>query len=72
MENRFLPCGDQCRGTIALAYMDYAKKKTGVGKIVYPTGDYEKDMAEIMAFYAQIHAKFPEQFSVDTRYYPET
>nr|WP_218948935.1 1-acyl-sn-glycerol-3-phosphate acyltransferase [Acinetobacter sp. YH16039] len=57
---------------IALAYMDYAKKKTGVGKIVYPSGDYEKDMAEIMAFYAQIQAKFPEQFSVDTRYYHET
>ncbi|MCL6233678.1 1-acyl-sn-glycerol-3-phosphate acyltransferase [Acinetobacter sp. ANC 5579] len=54
---------------IALAYMDYAQKKTGVGKIVYPTGDYEKDMAEIMDFYAQIHAKFPEKFSVDTRYY---
>ena len=53
---------------IALAYMDYAKKKTGVGKIVYPTGDYEKDMAEIMDFYAQISAKFPEKFSVDTRY----
>ncbi|WP_171407530.1 1-acyl-sn-glycerol-3-phosphate acyltransferase [Acinetobacter tianfuensis] len=53
---------------IALAYMDYAKKKTGVGKIVYPTGDYEKDMAEIMAFYASISAKFPEQFSVDLRY----
>ena len=56
---------------IALAYMDYAKKKTGVGKIVYPTGDYEKDMAEIMGFYAQINPKFPEKFSVDTRYYPE-
>ncbi|WP_180109792.1 1-acyl-sn-glycerol-3-phosphate acyltransferase [Acinetobacter sp. YH12138] len=54
---------------IALAYMDYAQKKTGVGKIVYPTGDYEKDMAEIMYFYAQIHAKFPEKFSVDTRYH---
>ncbi len=54
---------------IALAYMDYAQKKTGVGKIVYPTGDYEKDMAEIMGFYAQIHAKFPEKFSVDTRYH---
>lgn len=53
---------------IALAYMDYAKKKTGVGKIVYPTGDYEKDMAEIMDFYAQISAKFPEKFSVDKRY----
>lgn len=53
---------------IALAYMDYAKKKTGVGKIIYPTGDYEKDMTEIMAFYAEIHAKFPEKFSVDQRY----
>nr|WP_276553266.1 1-acyl-sn-glycerol-3-phosphate acyltransferase [Acinetobacter courvalinii] len=53
---------------IALAYMDYAKKKTGVGKIVYPTGDYEKDMAEIMAFYAGIQGKFPEKFSVDQRY----
>ena len=56
---------------IALAYMDYAKKKTGVGKIVHPTGDCEKDMAEIMAFYAQVKAKFPECFSVDTRYYSE-
>ncbi|WP_411684165.1 1-acyl-sn-glycerol-3-phosphate acyltransferase [Acinetobacter indicus] len=53
---------------IALAYMDYAQKKCGVGKIVYPSGDMEKDMAEIMAFYASIAAKFPEQFSVDTRY----
>lgn len=53
---------------IALAYMDYAKKKTGVGKIVYPTGDYEKDMTEIMSFYAEINAKFPEKFSVDQRY----
>lgn len=56
---------------IALAYMDYAKKKTGVGKIVHPTGDFEKDMAEIMAFYAPVQAKFPECFSVDTRYYSE-
>ena len=54
---------------IALAYMDYEKKKTGVGKIVYPTGDYEKDMAEIMAFYAEIQPKFPECCSVDQRYY---
>ncbi|WP_038342609.1 1-acyl-sn-glycerol-3-phosphate acyltransferase [Acinetobacter sp. A47] len=53
---------------IALAYMDYARKKTGVGKIIYPTGDYAKDMAEIMAFYAKINAKFPEKFSVDRRY----
>lgn len=53
---------------IALAYMDYDKKKCGVGKIVYPTGDMEKDMAEIMEFYSTINAKFPEKFSLDTRY----
>ena len=33
--------------------------------------DYEKDMTEIMAFYAQINAKFPENFSVDTRYFKQ-
>jgi 1-acyl-sn-glycerol-3-phosphate acyltransferase len=54
---------------IALAYMDYAKKKTGVGKIIYPTGNMEKDLAEIMEFYAGISPKFPELYSVDTRYF---
>lgn len=53
---------------IALAYMDYAKKKTGVGKIIYPSGDMDKDMTEIMAFYAQISGKIPNNFSVDQRY----
>ena len=54
---------------IALAYMDYTKKKCGVGKIVYPSGDMEKDMAEIMEFYSNINAKFPEKFSVNTRFF---
>ncbi|SEL85509.1 1-acyl-sn-glycerol-3-phosphate acyltransferase [Acinetobacter sp. DSM 11652] len=53
---------------IALAYMDYSQKKCGVGKIIYPTGDIEVDMAEIMEFYSKISAKFPEKFSVDQRY----
>jgi len=54
---------------IALAYMDYEQKKAGVGKIIHPTGNFEEDMAEIMDFYAGIQAKFPEEFSVDQRYY---
>ena len=56
---------------IALAYMDYVQKKTGVGKIIYPAGNYEQDMAEIMGFYAKINAKFPEKFSIDMRYPPQ-
>ena len=47
------------------------QKENGCGKIVHPTGDFEKDMAEIMAFYAQVQAQIPESFSVDTRYYSE-
>lgn len=56
---------------IALAYMDYAKKEAGVGRIFYPTGNFEQDMQEIMQFYAHICPKFPQQFSVDTRYLGE-
>lgn len=54
---------------IALAYMDYEQKKAGVGKIIHPTGNFEEDMAEIMDFYAGIQAKYPQDFSVDQRYY---
>ena len=54
---------------IALAYLDYAKKEAGVGKIVYPSGDMAKDLTEIMAFYAPIQGKHPENFSIDQRYH---
>ena len=55
---------------IALSYLDYQKKTVGVGKIIYPTGNMEQDMREIMQFYADISPKFPELFSLDTRYVP--
>ena len=45
------------------------QKEAGVGKIIYPTGNYEQDMAEIMTFYANIEPKFPEKFSIDQRYF---
>jgi 1-acyl-sn-glycerol-3-phosphate acyltransferase len=53
---------------ILCSFMDYAKKEAGVGKVVYPTGDFEKDMAEIMAYYKQFTPKHPEKFSVDVRF----
>ena len=49
---------------ICLGYVDYQKKKAGIGKVIYPT-DFNTDMKEIMAFYSQIHPKFPEKFSID-------
>lgn len=53
---------------IALGHLDYKKKHAGIHKFVYPSGDMEKDMREIMDFYKTANAKFPELFSVDERY----
>ena len=50
---------------IALGYMDYAKKEAGVGKIIYPTGDRIADLTEIVNFYKNVSAKFPEKNSVN-------
>lgn len=50
---------------IALGYLDYANKIAGVGKVVYPSGNYNKDMKEIMDFYKDIKGRYPEKFSVD-------
>ncbi|TAJ54385.1 MAG: acyltransferase [Chitinophagaceae bacterium] len=54
---------------ICLGYVDYAKKKAGIGKVIYP-GDYAADMQVIMAFYGQVTAKFPENFAVDKDFAP--
>ncbi len=53
---------------IYLGYGDYKRKVAGVGKIIYPTGDFEKDMGEFMDFYMQIGAKHPEKFLPDERF----
>lgn len=53
---------------IALGYLDYKNKIAGVGKILYPSGNMQKDMKEIMAFYKDIPPKHPELFSVDVEY----
>ena len=52
---------------ICLGYVDYKLKKAGIAKTIYPS-NFEKDMQEIMTFYQTVHPKFPEKFSVDTRY----
>lgn len=36
---------------ICLSHIDFKTRTTGVGQIFYPTGDYEKDLAEIEKYY---------------------
>jgi len=53
----------EARVPIVLAYMDYARKVSGLGPVFVPTGDVEKDMLEIKAFYAGIRGRNQDQFS---------
>ena len=46
---------------IALAFLDYRKKEGGIGGMFYPTGDYNKDLKEIMEFYSHITPKNPRK-----------
>lgn len=50
----------EARVPIVLGYLDYSIKEAGVGPIFYPTGDADKDIEEIMAFYRTKKGKYPE------------
>ena len=47
---------------IVLAYMDYADKRVGLGPLFTPSGDIERDMIAIKAFYAPFRGKNAQQF----------
>ena len=47
---------------IVLAYLDYAQKRGGLGPALQPSGDIERDMLLIKAFYAPIQGKNSDQF----------
>lgn len=47
---------------IQLAYIDYVDKRVGLGPVFQPTGDIERDMATIKAFYAPFRGKNAQQF----------
>jgi 1-acyl-sn-glycerol-3-phosphate acyltransferase len=46
---------------IAMGFIDYKRKATGVGPVIYPTGDIEADMEIIRNFYANVTAKYPDK-----------
>jgi 1-acyl-sn-glycerol-3-phosphate acyltransferase len=50
------------RVPIVMAYMDYAKKRSGLGPLFYPSGHIEQDMIAIKAFYADFKGKNETQF----------
>jgi len=51
----------QANVPLILGYLDYQQKHLGSGPVVYPTGDYDKDLEQIQAFYKDKVGKYPEQ-----------
>ncbi len=51
---------------IGLAYLDYARKVGGIGKMYVTSGDIEADMQEIRAFYSGVKGKHRQQFDADS------
>lgn len=53
---------------IILGYVDYQKKKGGIGPVFYPTGNFDQDIKEIQKFYFDKTAKFPDQFNLSEQF----
>ncbi len=50
---------------IALTFLDYKRKVGGFLSTFHPTGDIEKDIAEIRSRYVGISGKYPSQCTVE-------
>jgi 1-acyl-sn-glycerol-3-phosphate acyltransferase len=46
---------------MVVGMMDYGKKAGGLGPAIWPTGDYEADMAKVAAVYAGVTPKHPDR-----------
>jgi 1-acyl-sn-glycerol-3-phosphate acyltransferase len=43
--------------------MDYKRKVVGLGPTIWPTGDYDNDMVEVLRYYSVVTPKHPHQSS---------
>ena len=55
----------EARVPIVLAFMDYERKVAGLGPVFVPSGDVERDMAEIKRFYAGVKGRNADQFAAE-------
>ena len=49
---------------IACSFIDYGTKTGGIGPIIQPCGDFDKDLKIIQDFYRDKKAKHPERFNL--------
>jgi 1-acyl-sn-glycerol-3-phosphate acyltransferase len=46
---------------LVCGFADYKKRAAGIDRIVYPTGDLQKDFEPIREFYSGVTARYPDQ-----------
>jgi 1-acyl-sn-glycerol-3-phosphate acyltransferase len=46
---------------IVLGFLDYSRKRAGLGDLLHPTGDIVADFARLREFYADVKGKFPDR-----------
>lgn len=53
---------------IVIGFIDYSKKECGIGSVLYPSGDFEKDFKIITDFYKTKTARYPKDFNLSEMY----
>ncbi len=68
----FYRIAEQAQVPIIVAVLDYRRKEIRLPLWFVPTGDYEADMARILACYKKVGAAHPEKMSLPLRQLQET
>lgn len=50
------------RVPVVMSFLDYRRKRGGIGPAFVPSGDVARDMEAVRAFYADKQGKYPESF----------
>ncbi len=58
---------EQAGVPIGLSHIDFRTRTIGIGKLFYPTGDYERDSAEIEAYYHGMRGYNKGQFNLEEK-----
>lgn len=63
----FYYIANRARVPIVLVYLDYARREIGIGPLLMPTGEPERELAQIARFYETVRARRPENFALPRR-----
>ncbi len=50
---------------VLVAYIDYRRKEVGASMLFKPSGDWQRDMKPVFAFYRSVGAHTPDNFAVE-------